>query len=614
MDHCCQICYEEFGKKDKKQVECGYCDTGICVGCVKIHILSLPGEPACPACKNIWNMDFCQGELTQKFMNKEYKHSRMELMFKSEEHKVSKTMRDVENMIESESYDQKIKDNKDELQELQAKLNAKKDELRDMREKQKNLKKPNYIKNDGFKMKCPNIECSGFLKRDYSCILCEKTFCHKCLENVNIISHNGESKIEDHECDPDLVATIAMIHKESKPCPGCSEPISKINGCDQMWCVKCRIAFSWETGDIDYGRVHNPHFVEWKKHNGQDITRQPGEILCGGLPDKNNLKYFLECAELTSAYQTQFPRENFHIIYKIPPSQRGYFHQMRGEHVINLPIFKNTVNQERFFSWLFFGITGNINHFRGWTLDWYRREALKEDITRNFRIKFIRKQITEDVFKKNIYRLMMKKRKNMEILHIFELCYVVSVEQINEIFKMIIGLNDDPCNKYKNDYYKNMINEIGKKQTLYNYKNYRENMWLKFYPKIVQYIENIENIIHYSNQELYKIGIKYKTMTPFVTNSYNITDWAIKNWRSYPFQNKKYSLQKLHRTKYDRENQDWHCWDKDQIPIKGLFGDDIFEKKLRFRNDGSWYVHKIHKQQQNDEAEEAVINQGGIRV
>ena len=53
------------------------------------------------------------------------------------------------------------------------------------------------------------------------------------------------------------------------------------------------------------------------------------------------------------------------------------------------------------------------------------------------------------------------------------------------------------------------------------------------------------NIIHYSNQELYKIGVKYKTMTPFVTNSYNITDWAIKNWRSYPFQNKKYSLQKI---------------------------------------------------------------------
>ncbi len=411
MEHCCQICYEDFGKKDKKQVECEYCDIGCCSGCVKIHILSLPGEPSCPACKNIWNMDFCQGELTQKFMNKEYKLSRMELMFKSEEHKFSKTMRDVENMIESETYNQKIKDSKDELQELQAKLDEKKAELRDMREKQKNLKKPNYIKNDGFKTKCPNVECSGFLKQDYSCIICEKTFCHKCLENVNIISRDDESKIEHHVCNPDLVATIDMIHKDSKQCPGCSEPISKINGCDQMWCIKCRIAFSWETGDIDYGRVHNPHFVEWKKNNGETITRQPGEILCGGLPDKNNLKYFLECAELTSAYQSQFPRENFHIIYKITPSQRGYFHEMKGNNVINLPIFKNTMNQERFFNWLFLGVTNNIYHFRNWTLDWYRREALKEDITRNFRIKFIRKQITEYTFKKNIYRLAMKKKK-----------------------------------------------------------------------------------------------------------------------------------------------------------------------------------------------------------
>ena len=298
MKKCCKICYDNFGKWDGKKVECRFCNIECCVKCLKKHMLTLSNEPSCPACNHLWDTGFCENNLTKKFMNGEYKNSRIELLFNVEGNKLKETMNDVKNIIKSETYTKKISDEKNEIQKLQAILWEKKEKLSKLRETQKNLQKPNYKKNNGFKMKCPINSCNGFLKSDYTCILCENKFCDKCLEHIK--TSGGESKHSDHICNPDTVATIQMIQTESKPCPGCSELISKINGCDQMWCIKCHIAFDWNTGKIDYGRVHNPHFIEWQKQRGVPNTRQPGEILCGGLPDINLLRVYKNASIFTT--------------------------------------------------------------------------------------------------------------------------------------------------------------------------------------------------------------------------------------------------------------------------------------------------------------------------
>jgi hypothetical protein len=66
----------------------------------------------------------------------------------------------------------------------------------------------------------------------------------------------------------ETVETIKTIQTESKPCPKCGERISKIDGCDQMWCVKCKTTFSWNTGKIRHGHIHNPHYYEYMRNNG----------------------------------------------------------------------------------------------------------------------------------------------------------------------------------------------------------------------------------------------------------------------------------------------------------------------------------------------------------
>lgn len=112
---------------------------------------------------------------------------------------------------------------------------------------------------EGFVLRCANQECRGFLMNGWKCNLCNAETCDKCYEVVDSA---------DHVCEKDRVETIAMINKDTKPCPSCGEGISKVDGCDQMWCIKCHTAFSWNTGKIENQYIHNPEFFRYNRdHN-----------------------------------------------------------------------------------------------------------------------------------------------------------------------------------------------------------------------------------------------------------------------------------------------------------------------------------------------------------
>ena len=64
------------------------------------------------------------------------------------------------------------------------------------------------------------------------------------------------------------------------------EDMTCLRNCDQMWCTVdgCSTAFSWNTGHVVTGRVHNPHYYEWLRRNGGGAEREVGDIPCGGVP------------------------------------------------------------------------------------------------------------------------------------------------------------------------------------------------------------------------------------------------------------------------------------------------------------------------------------------
>lgn len=114
-----------------------------------------------------------------------------------------------------------------------------------------------------FVMKCTQDGCEGFVGTNWTCGLCSVRYCKDCRDPFV-----GDEHRDAHVCNEEKRLTVAALHKEAKPCPKCAALISKIDGCDQMWCTQCRTAFSWRTGSIEENHVHNPHYFEWMRRNG----------------------------------------------------------------------------------------------------------------------------------------------------------------------------------------------------------------------------------------------------------------------------------------------------------------------------------------------------------
>ena len=132
---------------------------------------------------------------------------------------------------------------------------------------------------------CPVNECRGFLSTAWKCGICENFTCPHCHEV------KGKSRDTPHVCLEENVETAKLLAKDTRPCPNCGTRIFKISGCDQMWCTECHTGFSWSTGEIERGNIHNPHYYEYMRRSqgrgGQ--AREIGDIPCGGLPDYNQL-------------------------------------------------------------------------------------------------------------------------------------------------------------------------------------------------------------------------------------------------------------------------------------------------------------------------------------
>ena len=376
----CAICCDKFNMSTHARIICEYgdCNYGdACKACVRTYLLNTASDPHCMNCKKAWSQKFLVENLNKSYVSTDFKKHKKQFLLDREISKLPETMDAAEKFALIETEENKVKAFTVEMTELKILMASLYEKINNCRNKIFHIKtdskdKPEERKT--FIMPCPNNDCRGYLSTQYKCQLCNLHTCSKCHEII------GHSKEDEHNCKEENVQTAELIKKETKGCPCCGTRIFKISGCDQMWCVTCHKAFSWKTGKIETGVVHNPHFYEYqRKTNGGVAPRNPGDVQCGRLCSWYDMNRFTSKLPLTLKKHLQ----NIH---------RCFAHMIEQD----MRIMRRK-------------ITDLSNH-------------------EQIRIDYIIKRISKDEMATKIYRNNGLRKKYTEMINIYDLITVVGIE------------------------------------------------------------------------------------------------------------------------------------------------------------------------------------------
>lgn len=298
----CSVCIERFNLSIRRKIECMYCEYEVCSSCSERYLLSTHEEVHCMDCKKPWSREFLVSKFSNKFVTKDYKKHRENVLLEKERSLMPETQPYVEHELQIRNYIKKC-DN------LRIKITQNNDIITNITENSSSdtikllneigpLNAHNASLNSEihtaeriisilrgrvpahkrtFVRACPVDGCRGFLSTAWKCGICDTWSCAECHEP------KGKNKDDPHTCKPECLETAKMLKKDSKNCPKCASIIFKIDGCDQMFCTQCQTAFSWRTGLVETGHIHNPHYYEYMRNHGA-VPREIGDLPCGGLP------------------------------------------------------------------------------------------------------------------------------------------------------------------------------------------------------------------------------------------------------------------------------------------------------------------------------------------
>lgn len=261
----CNICITSTNQF----ISCFRCDQKACTKCTQHYIIENK-YIGCMFCKVEWGTKFIQEHFTKAFYNGPYKKLKETLMFDLEQGFIEQTQDEIVQAGLAREW-KALKKQYDavnlppymirytrgnnltrERVDMLAKIVEMLEELLPEQAAQVQQQETPKLR----KIPCP--KCPGILK-SWKCDLCHCVVCSKCFLEA----------LDEHACASEDLETAEYLKKNSKSCPNCYTSISKVDGCDQMWCTKCHVTFSWKTCKILNEKTHNPHFFEWMRQNNQ---------------------------------------------------------------------------------------------------------------------------------------------------------------------------------------------------------------------------------------------------------------------------------------------------------------------------------------------------------
>lgn len=274
----CPICCVD----GQMMLKCPWCEYEVCVECMKTYILGGVGPARCmtPSCDKVLPNKLLISFFTKKWVTTEYKNYISKTLVEHEKSRIPESLPVVAMLKEKRQIKERLEylNNHGYLRR-----SAEAREIKALRRRYTELTyeittilegtpegAENKVKVSTYLQGCPDGACRGLINEKGNCEVCDVVICKDCRVRVD----------SEHKCDPSTVLTIKSLHSNTKPCPKCAASIYKIDGCDQMFCVVCHTAFSWKTGRVETGNIHNPHFFEWLRNQSEDgvIPRDAGRV------------------------------------------------------------------------------------------------------------------------------------------------------------------------------------------------------------------------------------------------------------------------------------------------------------------------------------------------
>jgi hypothetical protein len=404
-------------------------------------------------CKKIFTRDFLSDNCTNIFITKNLKIHRENLLLDREKSLLPATQPYVVVEKERKKIDNQINETLKEQDRLKALIHEQNIQIRELSNIRRTISVEGMAAGSSetkkFIRKCPMPECRGFLSSRWKCGVCDTNICKKCNE-VNDISHI--------ECKPENIATMELINKDTKPCPKCGTMIYKLEGCDQMYCIDCHTAFSWNRGTIETGVIHNPHYYEFLRRNNNGVVpRNPGDIPCGGLPDYHSIQVILVNSRL--------------------------------DDVNNVLINNNLMN-----------IHQTIAHIQHVEIRRYTVYGDQDLVNRNLRVRYLMNQLSDNDFKAI---LQQNEKSNQKMTDYRNICQMFC-DVGSDIFRQIV-------NKYL---------DVSKQERVFRTNTLSDQQKTELCKHLYDQYTILHGLVEYFNENIKKTGKIYKCVYPGINHIY----------------------------------------------------------------------------------------------
>ena len=246
----CPICIETYTARNALVCPRSECAFACCLGCAKQYLLGSHQEPHCMNCRYEYEIEFFLRAFTKSWRLSTYKTHRETLALEKEKAHLPAMMALVEQR-------RSIINLRTQRKLLEQQIEAINEQLRTLGAQRASREKVNH-----FRYKCPTDQCKGFLDAKMYCAMCDTGVCSDCFAPL---ADASDETHEAHVCNEEAKQNVTYIKRSAKPCPACGTMIQKISGCAQIFCTNdtCGTAFSWNTGEIERGIIHNPHAHAW---------------------------------------------------------------------------------------------------------------------------------------------------------------------------------------------------------------------------------------------------------------------------------------------------------------------------------------------------------------